>query len=226
MRRLHDVGQGVGPQPQRPVEQRKVKGKRGSCWSARQRTQPQQHHQTSRDHPILAGDQRAWQGRGLARGRRRPDRAIRVDRVRTGSPSANEAGRRVGSTNKLLIQVGDRHRCGSAASVTCANRVEQRGWHASSRAGGCAAHGCDHAGGRRLFWGQRAAAAGRGPAAAHHYGDFLSTSLKAKPWPSYGQALRQHYPVEVVARLGGRDIVQPALEQGRSTSSRATWAPR
>ena len=32
----------------------------------------------------------------------------------------------------------------------------------------------------------------------------------------YGQALRrQHYPVEVVARLGGRDIVQPALEQGR-----------
>jgi osmoprotectant transport system substrate-binding protein len=32
----------------------------------------------------------------------------------------------------------------------------------------------------------------------------------------YGQALRQQgYPVEVVARLGGRDIVQPALEQGR-----------
>jgi len=31
----------------------------------------------------------------------------------------------------------------------------------------------------------------------------------------YGQALRRHYPVEVVARLGGRDIVQPALEQGR-----------
>jgi osmoprotectant transport system substrate-binding protein len=32
----------------------------------------------------------------------------------------------------------------------------------------------------------------------------------------YGQALRQHgYPVEVVARLGPRDIVQPALEQGR-----------
>ena len=32
----------------------------------------------------------------------------------------------------------------------------------------------------------------------------------------YGQALRrQRYPVEVVARLGGRDIVQPALEQGR-----------
>jgi osmoprotectant transport system substrate-binding protein len=31
----------------------------------------------------------------------------------------------------------------------------------------------------------------------------------------YGQALRQHgYPVEVVARLGPRDIVQPALEQG------------
>jgi osmoprotectant transport system substrate-binding protein len=32
----------------------------------------------------------------------------------------------------------------------------------------------------------------------------------------YGQALRrQHYPIEVVARLGGREIVQPALEQGR-----------
>jgi len=32
----------------------------------------------------------------------------------------------------------------------------------------------------------------------------------------YGQALRQQgYPVEVVARLGPRDIVQPALEQGR-----------
>lgn len=32
----------------------------------------------------------------------------------------------------------------------------------------------------------------------------------------YGQAMRQHgYPVEVVARLGPRDIVQPALEQGR-----------
>jgi osmoprotectant transport system substrate-binding protein len=32
----------------------------------------------------------------------------------------------------------------------------------------------------------------------------------------YGQALRQHgYPVEVVARLGPREIVQPALEQGR-----------
>jgi osmoprotectant transport system substrate-binding protein len=32
----------------------------------------------------------------------------------------------------------------------------------------------------------------------------------------YGQTLRrQHYPVEVVTRLGGRDIVQPALEQGR-----------
>ena len=28
--------------------------------------------------------------------------------------------------------------------------------------------------------------------------------------------MRQHgYPVEVVARLGPRDIVQPALEQGR-----------
>jgi osmoprotectant transport system substrate-binding protein len=33
----------------------------------------------------------------------------------------------------------------------------------------------------------------------------------------YAQALRrQHYPVEVVARLGGREIVQPALEQGRA----------
>src|SRR5215204_6949787 len=32
----------------------------------------------------------------------------------------------------------------------------------------------------------------------------------------YGRALRrQHYPIEVVARLGGREIVQPALEQGR-----------
>jgi osmoprotectant transport system substrate-binding protein len=32
----------------------------------------------------------------------------------------------------------------------------------------------------------------------------------------YGQALRQQgYPVEVVARLGPREIVQPALEQGR-----------
>jgi osmoprotectant transport system substrate-binding protein len=32
----------------------------------------------------------------------------------------------------------------------------------------------------------------------------------------YGQLLRQHgYPVEVVARLGPREIVQPALEQGR-----------
>jgi osmoprotectant transport system substrate-binding protein len=32
----------------------------------------------------------------------------------------------------------------------------------------------------------------------------------------YGQALRrQGYPVEVVARLGPREIVQPALEQGR-----------
>ena len=32
----------------------------------------------------------------------------------------------------------------------------------------------------------------------------------------YGQAMRQQgYPVEVVARLGSRDIVQPALEQGR-----------
>ena len=32
----------------------------------------------------------------------------------------------------------------------------------------------------------------------------------------YAQALRrQHYPVEVVARLGPREIVQPALEQGR-----------
>jgi osmoprotectant transport system substrate-binding protein len=32
----------------------------------------------------------------------------------------------------------------------------------------------------------------------------------------YGQALRQHgYPVEVVTRLGPREIVQPALEQGR-----------
>jgi osmoprotectant transport system substrate-binding protein len=32
----------------------------------------------------------------------------------------------------------------------------------------------------------------------------------------YAQALRrQHYPIEVVARLGPRDIVQPALEQGR-----------
>ena len=32
----------------------------------------------------------------------------------------------------------------------------------------------------------------------------------------YGQALRrQHYPIEMVARLGGREIVQPALEQGR-----------
>jgi osmoprotectant transport system substrate-binding protein len=32
----------------------------------------------------------------------------------------------------------------------------------------------------------------------------------------YGQALLQHdYPVEVVARLGPREIVQPALEQGR-----------
>jgi osmoprotectant transport system substrate-binding protein len=32
----------------------------------------------------------------------------------------------------------------------------------------------------------------------------------------YGQALRrQNYPVEVVARLGPREIVQPALEQGR-----------
>jgi osmoprotectant transport system substrate-binding protein len=32
----------------------------------------------------------------------------------------------------------------------------------------------------------------------------------------YGQALRQQgYPVEVVARLGSREIVQPALEQGR-----------
>ena len=32
----------------------------------------------------------------------------------------------------------------------------------------------------------------------------------------YGQALHQHgYPVEVVARLGPREIVQPALEQGR-----------
>src|SRR4029453_14647737 len=31
----------------------------------------------------------------------------------------------------------------------------------------------------------------------------------------YGQALRQQgYPVEVVARLGPREIVQPALEQG------------
>src|SRR4029453_13874955 len=31
----------------------------------------------------------------------------------------------------------------------------------------------------------------------------------------YGQARRQHgYPVEVVARLGPREIVQPALEQG------------
>jgi osmoprotectant transport system substrate-binding protein len=32
----------------------------------------------------------------------------------------------------------------------------------------------------------------------------------------YGQLLRQHgYPVEIVARLGPREIVQPALEQGR-----------
>jgi osmoprotectant transport system substrate-binding protein len=32
----------------------------------------------------------------------------------------------------------------------------------------------------------------------------------------YGQALRQQgYPVEIVARLGPREIVQPALEQGR-----------
>jgi osmoprotectant transport system substrate-binding protein len=32
----------------------------------------------------------------------------------------------------------------------------------------------------------------------------------------YGQGLRQHgYPVEIVARLGPREIVQPALEQGR-----------
>ena len=32
----------------------------------------------------------------------------------------------------------------------------------------------------------------------------------------YGQALRQHgYPVAVVTRLGPREIVQPALEQGR-----------
>ena len=31
----------------------------------------------------------------------------------------------------------------------------------------------------------------------------------------YGQALRQQGAVEVVARLGPRDIVQPALEQGR-----------
>jgi osmoprotectant transport system substrate-binding protein len=32
----------------------------------------------------------------------------------------------------------------------------------------------------------------------------------------YGQALRQHgYPVEIVPRLGPREIVQPALEQGR-----------
>jgi osmoprotectant transport system substrate-binding protein len=32
----------------------------------------------------------------------------------------------------------------------------------------------------------------------------------------YGQALHQHgYPVDVVARLGPREIVQPALEQGR-----------
>jgi osmoprotectant transport system substrate-binding protein len=32
----------------------------------------------------------------------------------------------------------------------------------------------------------------------------------------YGQALRSHgYPVEVVPRLGPRDIVEPALEQGR-----------
>ena len=32
----------------------------------------------------------------------------------------------------------------------------------------------------------------------------------------YGQAMRQQgYPVAVVARLGSREIVQPALEQGR-----------
>jgi osmoprotectant transport system substrate-binding protein len=32
----------------------------------------------------------------------------------------------------------------------------------------------------------------------------------------YGQVLRQHgYPVEIVPRLGPREIVQPALEQGR-----------
>jgi hypothetical protein len=41
--------------------------------------------------------------------RRRPVGVIRVDRVRTGSASANEAGRRVGSTNSSWVQVGDRH---------------------------------------------------------------------------------------------------------------------
>jgi osmoprotectant transport system substrate-binding protein len=43
--------------------------------------------------------------------------------------------------------------------------------------------------------------------------DFLESEILAEV---YGQALRQAgYPVEVVPRLGPREIVQPALEQGR-----------
>jgi osmoprotectant transport system substrate-binding protein len=43
--------------------------------------------------------------------------------------------------------------------------------------------------------------------------DFLESEILAE---LYGQALRQSgYPVEVVPRLGTREIVQPALEQGR-----------
>jgi osmoprotectant transport system substrate-binding protein len=43
--------------------------------------------------------------------------------------------------------------------------------------------------------------------------DFLESEILAEV---YGQALRQSgYPVEVVPRLGPREIVEPALEQGR-----------
>jgi osmoprotectant transport system substrate-binding protein len=43
--------------------------------------------------------------------------------------------------------------------------------------------------------------------------DFLESEILAE---LYGQALRQSgYPVEVVPRLGPREIVEPALEQGR-----------
>ena len=43
--------------------------------------------------------------------------------------------------------------------------------------------------------------------------DFLESEILAEV---YGQALRQAgYPVEVVPRLGPREIVEPALEQGR-----------
>jgi osmoprotectant transport system substrate-binding protein len=43
--------------------------------------------------------------------------------------------------------------------------------------------------------------------------DFPESEILAE---LYGQALRRHgYPVEVVARLGAREVVEPALEQGK-----------